>query len=421
MIRHTGIIRSPSTVPGPFSVCSALKTSFKLINRLFGAETKASIAAPDPALFELFGAPPSAAGIRVTPKVAMECAPVACAVNAISQAIGQLPVFVYERRADGSKERAPDHPAYRLLHDESNDWTPASKLRQELTRDALLYPNGGFAFINRVDGKPVELLRLDPEVTPVTVDWSSGEPVYSVQEGGQTRPIARENILHIPSPSLSGKGLAHDAREAIGLSLLMERHAARLFANGARPSGVLSLKSTANAEVITKIKAAWQAANSGVNSGGTAMLPADVSWQSLTLNSTDAQFHEMRLFQVQEISRIFRVPPHILYEMGRATWSNSSQLAQEFLDFTLMHWIVAWESELRIKIIPRDERSTYFAEFFTDAYARADLSVRMEAYSKAIAARILNPNEARAAENRPPYEGGDQFINPAIESATATV
>lgn len=396
-------------------------TTSSFLKRLFGLETKASIATPDAAFFELFGAPSSAAGIRVTPKIAMECAPVACAVNAISQAIGQLPVFVYERGADGAKERAPDHPAYRLLHDEANDWTPASKLRQELTRDALLYPNGGFAFINRVDGKPVELLRLDPEVTPVTVDWSSGEPVYSVQEGGQTRPIARENILHIPSPSLSGKGLAHDAREVIGLSLLMERHAARLFANGARPSGVLTLKSTATAEVMTKIKAAWQAANSGVNSGGTAMLPADVTWQNLTLNSTDAQFHEMRTFQIQEVARIFRVPPHLLYEMGRATWSNSSQLGQEFLDYTLMHWITAWEGELRLKLFSREERSKYIAEFFTDAFARADLSVRMEAYSKAIAARILNPNEARAAENRAAYAGGDEFINPAIQAAATVV
>ncbi|MBC7586622.1 MAG: phage portal protein, partial [Tardiphaga sp.] len=103
---------------------------------LFSLETKAGIATPDTALFELFGALPSASGIRVTPLTAMTCAPVACAVNAISQALGQLPVHVYQRGADGSKERAPEHPVYRLLHDESNEWTPATKFKEELVRDA---------------------------------------------------------------------------------------------------------------------------------------------------------------------------------------------------------------------------------------------------------------------------------------------
>jgi HK97 family phage portal protein len=388
------------------------------ITNLFRTEQKASLAAPDVAMFELFGAMPSASGIRVTPRIAMQCAPVAAAVGAISQAIGQLPVHVYLRGPDGSKERAPDHPAYALLHDQANEWTPATKFREELTRDALLYRHGGFAFINRVDGKPVELLRLDPETTPVTVDWSNGEPVYSVQEDGQTRSIPRENILHIPSPSLSGMGLAHDAREVIGLSLLMERHAARLFANGARPSGLLSLKGNVTADALTKAKASWQAAHGGSNSGGTAVVPADADWQSLTLTSVDAQFLELRRFQIDEVCRIFRIPPHLIYEMGRATWSNSAQLGQEFLDFSLMHWITAFEGEIRLKLFNRDERALYFAEFDTDGFARSDLAARMDAYSKAIASRILNPNEARAAENRAPYAGGEKFENPAITTTT---
>jgi HK97 family phage portal protein len=384
-------------------------------------ETKGALATPDGALLELFGAVPAASGVVVTPKTAMTCAPVRRAVQLISESIGQLPVHIYERGDDGSKERAPDHPAYALLHDQANDWTPATKFREDVTRDALLYPNGGFAFINRVEGKPLELIRLDPEETPVTVDSRNGEPIYSVAEGnGKRRSIARHDMLHIPSPSLNGCGLVHDAREAIGLALVMERHACRLFGNGARPSGILALKGTnITAETLAKARAAWQAAHGNGKSGGTAVMPADAEWQSLTLNSVDAQFQQLRTYQVNEIARVFGVPPHMLFEMGRATFANSEQMGQEFLTYSLMSWVKRWEGEIKLKLFTPEERLTNIAEFLTDDFARADLATRMEAYSKGIAARILNPNEARAAENRPPYDAGERFENPNTTSAVA--
>ncbi|MDB5616158.1 phage portal protein [Tardiphaga sp.] len=393
--------------------------------KFVGLETKASLASPDTALFELFGALPSASGIRVTPLTAMTCAPVACAVNAISQALGQLPVHVYQRGADGSKERAPDHPVYRLLHDESNEWTPATKFREELVRDALLYRHGGFAEIIRVDGgKPFELIRINPEVTPVTVGMSQDGPVYSVQENGKARPIDRQNILHLPSPSLSGMGLAHDAREAIGLLLVLERHANQLFANSARPSSILSVKGTGtvppSADMLAKIRAAWLAAFGNGKSGGTAVLPSEVDWQQVTLSSVDAQFLEIFRFYIEQISRHFRVPPHILYELGRATWGNSEEMNQQFLDGTLMKWITAFEGEVRLKLFDREERDTYFAEFLTDGFVRANYSARMEGLSKGIAARIICPNEAREILNKPPYVGGDKFENPHTSTAVVS-
>ena len=394
------------------------------IKDLLGLETKASRASPDTALLELFGAMPSASGIRVTPLSAMTCAPVACAVNAISQALGQLPVHVYRRGADGSKERAPEHPVYRLLHDEANEWTPSTKFKEELVRDALLYRHGGFAEIVRVDGgKPYELIRINPEVTPVTVGMSQDGPVYCIQENGKTRPIDRQNILHLPSPSLSGMGLAHDAREAIGLLLVLERHANQLFANSARPSSILSVKGSGNvppsADMLAKIRAAWLAAFGGGKSGGTAVLPSEVDWQQVTLSSVDAQFLEIFRFYIEQISRHFRVPPHILYELGRATWGNAEELNQQFLDGTLMRWITAIEGECRLKLFSRDERDTYYAEFLTDGFVRANYAARMEGLSKAIAARLINPNEGRAVLNLPPYIGGEKYENPNTSTAEA--
>ncbi len=388
-----------------------LNRILSLPSKWFSLEAKAGLAAPEAWLTDLFGASPAASGIAVTPRTAMECAPVRCAVQAIAETIGQLPVHVYQRSEEGAKERDPDHPAYALLHDLANDWTPAAKFREEITRDALLHPNGGMAFINRVDGKPVELIRLDPEQTPVTVGVSNSEPVYQVTERGKpARIIARQDILHIPSPT--PRGLLSEGREAIGLALIMERHAATLFGNGGRPDGVLKTPDKLGAEAAGRMGAAWRARFGAGTSGGTPVLEQGLEFQPITFNSVDAQFLELRRFSIEEVARVFRVPPIFMMEYGRATWANSEAMRRDFIDFSLRRWISAWEGEIRLKLFSVQERKTHFAEFLLDDFVKGDLATRMDAYAKAIAARILNPNEARAAENRPPYVGGEKFENP---------
>lgn len=237
----------------------------------------------------------------VAPALRTPCAPVRCAIQAIAVTIGQLPVQVYRRGEDGSKEKDQDHPAYALLHDSANEWTPASTFREEITRDAMLQPHGGFAFINRVGGKPVELIRLCPYQTPVTVRYFNGEPTYEVTEDGSTRFIDRRDIIHIPSPSQSLFDLLHDAKEAIGLALVMEQYASRLFSRGARPAGILKFKNKIDPATSARMKASWQAAHGGANSGGTAIIEEGGDFQALTLNSVDSQFLEMRKFAIEEI------------------------------------------------------------------------------------------------------------------------
>lgn len=378
---------------------------------LVGLETKSGIAAPDAWLSELFGATPSASGISVTPRNAMGCAPVRAAVTAISEPLGTLPLIVY-RRTGESKERAADHPVHKILHDQVNDWSSASDFRETITRDALLYPAGGVAYIARnAERKPVSLFRLNPETVEVSVDPFEG-PAYKITEGGKSRAIPGSDIFHIPSPALSGNGLIAEARDAIGLTMLLERHASKLFANNARPSGVLSIKGTASAEALGKIKAAWIAAHGGDKSGGTAVIPADASWDSLTMSSVDAQYLELRAFQINEIARVFRVPPILLYEYGRATWGNSESMRQDFLDFSLMRWISAWENEVALKLLSVDERKTHFAEFLVDGFVRSDLAKRTAAFTAAVGGPWLLANEARAAENRAPVTGGDKLLPP---------
>lgn len=393
--------------------------------QLIGIETKAAPSLADASgfYFDLFGATPTLAGVVVTPHSAMTCAPVACAVRSISEAAGSLPLHVYKKLPDGGKEKAPDHPLYRILHDAPNNFAPAALFRTQLMADALLQPYGGFAQIVRADGKPYELLRLDPRLSSIVVDYSNFEPAYAIKADGKNpaQEIAAADILHIPTPAYDPtRGLVGEGREAIALALVLERHASRLFGNAARPSGVLSLKGTQTPDSITKVSTAFKLANTGDKSGSTAILPADASWQSLTFNSVDSQFLEMRTYAVAEIARLFRVPLHMLMQVDRAQPRSIESIGQEFLSQALLPRLKSFEQELELKLLTSEERTQYCIEFNIDGFARADLQARATALGTAVSARILNPNEARQIGfGLPAYEGGDVFENFNTSSAHA--
>lgn len=391
--------------------------------RSIGLETKASLAAPDDLLLALFGAAQTISGASVTPASAMSCAAVNCAVRSISEPVGQLPLHLYKKLPGGGKEPAIDHALYGLLHDAPNSWTPAALFRSQLTADALLRPWGGFAQIVRVDGKPYELIRLDPAFSSITIDYSNYEPIYAIAENGKNpaRQIPAADILHIHTPAFNpARGLVGECAETIALAIVLEQHAARLFGNGARPSGVLSLKGNVTADALGKAKTAWMAAHSGNSSGGTAVLPSDASWQAMTFSSVDAQFLELRKYAISEIARIFKVPLHLLMAQDRSVPRSIEALAQEFITLTLLPWLTRWKQELELKLLTPEERKIYCIEFDVDSFARADLLARSQALSAAVSARILNPNEARAIGfGLPAYDGGDVFENFNTSSAHA--
>jgi len=395
------------------------------LKHLIGLEAKAAPSLADASGFyyDLFGATPTLAGVTVTPYAAMTCAPVACAVRSISEAAGSLPLHIYKRLPDGGKEKATDHPLYKLVHDAPNSFTPNALFKTQLMADALLQPYGGFAQIVRVDGKPYELIRLDPRLTSIVVDYSNFEPEYAIKANGKdpAAKIAAADILHIPTPAYDpARGLVGEGREAIALALVLERHANRLFGNAARPSGVLSLKGNMTPDALKNAKLAWQASQSGDNAGGTAVVPADASWQALTFSSTDAQFLEMRKHAVAEIARLFRVPLHMLMELDRSTPRSIESIGQEFLSQALLPKLKLFEQELELKLLSPEERTQYCIEFNIDGFARADLLARAQALSAAVSARILNPNEARQIGfGLPAYTGGDVFENFNTSSAHA--
>ena len=401
-----------------------LKSFFTRLTTARAGETKAdtpsTLSAPAAWLVDLFDGVSASSGERVSPQNAERVPAVRRAVGALAEGVSGLPCTLYETAASGAVKVVADHPLVDLLSIAANDWTPSASLYEQGTRDACLHGNA-FIWIGRAsDGSPRELIRLSP--TDVSIEAAIDRlapPTYRLAG----RVLAREDLLHVRAPSLdgaSGVSPVIACREAIGVLMAIEKHVGRLFGRGARPSGLLSFPGRLGAEVAARVKASWQSAHGGLNGGGTAVLEEGARFEGLTMASTDAQLLELWQHATVDVARVFAVPPHLLFELGRATWGNADTMGASFLRFGLSRWLRTWEGELNLKLITPEDRRRLTIEFDTDALTRTDLAARADAYSTLIAARVLTPNEARAREGLPPKLGGDELANPFTTSGGAT-
>lgn len=375
---------------------------FEIINRK-------SLADPEAALLALFGiSPTTASGATVTASTALEVPAVAAAVRTISEAAATLDVSVKQTGANGIETPVDGHVATTLLRGQVNDWSTGYELIRDLVSDALRYDRGGVAWVNWVEGKPAEIIRYLPGIINVDLTRDTGEPIYKIND----RTLPLREVIHVRGPF--DRCPVSLAKEAIGLAGTMEHHAANLFGRGAKPSGILKTKKTLGDEGVKKMLAGWKAAHEGAaNAGKTAILWDDASWEQMQLNSVDAQFHELRLFQVQEIARAFNIPAPMLGDLSRATWSNSEQKGREFLSYCLEPWLCALEGALARALLTADERKTGLViRFDRDDLTRADLTARATAISSLISSRTINPNEGRDWLGLGPYAKGNEFANP---------
>lgn len=364
----------------------------------------------------IFGIVPAASGITVTASTALHVPAVLHAVRLISETIGSLPCKLYREEGD-SKEAAKDHAGNRLVHSRANPWTSAGHLRTVLTMDALMH-GAGAAQVVRVGGdRPAELHRLMPGIVQQRFE-DDGEPYYLVQppKGRQVR-LSYRDVLYVPA--FGGVSPITLGKDAIGVAMVLERHASKFFSGGARPSGVVSNEKPAGGEAgaktVSNILKSWRAWQSNA-SGDPLILDAGWTYAAQTMPSTDAQFIENRLEQINEIARIFGVPPHMLYQLERATWSNAEQMAASFLQLCLRPWLDRWQDAYATVLLTEDEQDDLYFEFVIDDLQRADAAGRAEIFGKLVAMRAMTPNEVRAAMNLPAIEGGDELANPYTTS-----
>jgi HK97 family phage portal protein len=304
-----------------------------------------------------------------------------------------------------------DHPAAAVLR-QPNSWTVGSfELIRQLTADALIRNEGGLATVTRAPGNadPLEIIRWQRGTLQVDLVQPNGEPVYrmngTIIDGG--------NVVHVRN-ALDRSGVSL-AREAIGVAIILAKHAGGLFGKAARPGGVLSTPKPLGDEGVKRMVAGWRASMDGAdNAGKTAVLWDGATWQQLTMSSVDAQFAETWGFMIIEIARAFNLPPSMIGDLSRATWSNSEQMGAQFLVLCLEPWLQAIEAGFNRALFTPEDRDRFRVRIRRDDLTRADLGARADAYSSLIASRVVNPNTVRQWEGLPPYDGGDEYANPNI-------
>ncbi|MCO5130035.1 MAG: phage portal protein [Xanthobacteraceae bacterium] len=314
-----------------------------------------SLASPDSWLLNLFGVVPSSSGVTVSVASALTVPAVRAGTAAISETTSILPLNLYRRLDDGSREKLTDHPAFQLLNGDANEWTRGPQLRDLMTADAICYGNGFALIVKDGADQPRELHRLHPQAVSIAINAITGEPEYryTPHSGSQARLFSFREVIHLRAPStlstdaVSGKSVLLEARDAIAILIVLNRYANKLFANGGRPSGILKFPNRLGDTAAAKMAASWKGATAGDNSGGTAVLEEGGEFQPLAFSSVDAQYLEIWQFAITEIARVLRVPPVLLMDYSRQTWANAETGGQQFLTYSLQPWLSRWEGVCR--------------------------------------------------------------------------
>ena len=364
----------------------------------------------------------STSGKNVNERTAMQTTAVYSCVRILSEAIASLPVHLY-RYAGRGKERVYDHPLYYLLHDEPNPEMTSFVFRETLMSHLLIWGNAYAQIIRDGGGRVLGLYPLLPDKVEVDRD-GKGELYYVYNRYGDENPnfgeygrvyLPPEDVLHIPGlgfDGLVGYSPIAMAKNAVGMTLACEEYGAGFFENGATPGGVLEhpgvLKDPA------KVRESWHAVYGGSkNAGKVAVLEEGMKYQQIGIPPEEAQFLETRKFQVDEIARLYRIPPHMVGDLDKSSFSNIEQQSLEFVKHTLDPWVIRWEQSLQKALLLPQEKREYFVKLNVDGLLRGDYQSRMTGYSVGRQNGWLSANDIREMEDMNPIpaeEGGDLYL-----------
>ena len=361
-------------------------------------------------------------GKPVNEYTAMQMTAVYSCVRILAEAVAGLPLHLYKYNASGGKEKALSHPLYFVLHDEPNPEMSSFVFRETLMTHLLLWGNAYAQIIRNGKGEVIALYPLMPNRMSVDRD-SSGALYYTYTRysdeaptmNGMTVTLRPSEVLHIPGlgfDGLVGYSPIAMAKNAIGMAIACEEYGAKFFANGAAPGGVLEHPGTIKDP--QKVRDSWNAAYQGSsNSHRVAVLEEGMKYQPIGISPEQAQFLETRKFQINEIARIFRVPPHMVGDLEKSSFSNIEQQSLEFVKYTLDPWVIRWEQAISRALLRPDEKKLYFAKFNVDGLLRGDYVSRMNGYATARQNGWMSANDIRELENLdriPPELGGDLYL-----------
>ncbi len=361
-------------------------------------------------------------GKTVTERSAMQMTAVYSCVRILAEAVAGLPLHVYRYNENGGKEKALEHPLYLLLHDEPNPEMSSFVFRETLMTHLLLWGNAYAQVIRNGKGEVIALYPLMPNKMTVNRD-EHGQLYYEYQRSSDDTPTLKgatvilkpTDVLHIPGlgfDGLVGYSPIAMAKNAIGMAIACEEYGAKFFANGAAPGGVLEHPGTIKDP--QRVRESWQSTFGGSgNANKIAVLEEGMKYTPIGISPEQAQFLETRKFQINEIARIFRVPPHMVGDLEKSSFSNIEQQSLEFVKYTLDPWVVRWEQSITRSLLTTSEKKEYFVKFNLEGLLRGDYQSRMAGYATARQNGWMSANDIRELENLdriPTEEGGDLYL-----------
>lgn len=352
---------------------------------------------------------------EINPEKSLTVSSVLAAFTILSEDLSSLPLLLYSRKGR-NKFRAYDSIYYRLMHDQPNPEMSSMVFRELMMGHLLAWGNSYSQIVFDKSGNVVELWPLRPD--RMTVARKDGVRLYTYQSiNGKPETFLSDEILHIPAfgfDGLIGYSRIALSRNSIGLAISAEKYGNKFFANDAKPGVVYQHPGKLSVEAYGRLKDSFDERKSIEKSHESLILEEGMSIDRIGIPPDDAQFLETRKFQVSEIARIFRVPPHMIGDVERSTsWGTGiDSQEQGYVNHTLRPWATRIEQSLNNQLLLPDDRSQFFYEHLMDGLLRGDIATRYEAYVKAITTGVMSPNEARAKENMNPYSGGDTYWRP---------
>ena len=363
----------------------------------------------------------STSGKYVNERTAMQMTAVYSCVRILSEAIASLPLHIFRYTGTGS-EKASDHPLYHILHYEPNPEMTSFVFREALMTHLLLWGNAYAQIIRNGKGEVIALYPLMPD--RMTVDRDSRGRLYYEYRTSDDDPLTSKSstvklqppdVLHIPGlgfDGLVGYSPIAMAKNAIGLAIAAEEYGSKFYANGATPSGILEYPGTIKDP--DKVRDSWNAGFGGSsNAHKVAVLEQGMKYTPISVSPNEAQFLETRKFQIDEIARIFRVPPHMVGDLDKSSFSNIEQQSLEFVKYTLDPWVSRWEQSITRRLFSDEEKKQYYVKFNVDGLLRGDYESRMRGYATARQNGWMSANDIRELENLdriPAEEGGDLYL-----------
>lgn len=394
------------------------------IKSLFGfgqARDKPVDKAADAGYSFLFGRTTS--GKPVNERTAMQTTAVYACVRILAEAVASLPLHVYEYQDDGGKKLVHDHPLYYLLHDEPNPEMTSFVFRETLMSHLLIWGNAYAQIIRDGAGRVLGLYPLLPDKMEVQRD-DRGNIYYVYSRNSDENPMFKEygniklkaeDVLHIPGlgfDGLIGYSSIAMAKNAVGMTLACEEYGASFFANGANPGGVLEHPGVLKDP--SKVRESWNSVYRGVNNAHKiAVLEEGMKYQQIGIPPEEAQFLETRKFQINEIARLYRIPPHMVGDLDKSSFSNIEQQSLEFVKYTLDPWVIRWEQSLQRSLLLPGEKGKYFIKLNVDGLLRGDYQSRMNGYAVGRQNGWFSANDIREMENMNPIpdeEGGNLYL-----------